>query len=775
MHISNSLRNQDSTSLSPAQHLQLSISVRIQILKDQSYTLNSSEGGAKSPVRPTLPSICLDRWLYNESYIMVICEARAHLRVVLLLWLGVSLPLSDNSQDGPYQYLSSPEIVIPLKVTNKGRGTKVLGWLSYSLHFGGQKHIVHMKVKKLLISRHFQVFTYTDQNAVLKDQPFVQDDCYYHGYVEGVSESLVVFSACFGGFHGVLQINDFTYEIKPLRYSTTFEHLLYKINRNDTYFPPMSCGLTEERIAHQLLDYLETENSTWKQNSIDGWGTHALFLELAVVVDHDFFIYSERNFSKVQENVILVVSIVDSIYQQLGIYVMLMGIAIWNQENVFPIISIEQVLEDFSHWKQVSLSQLQHDAAHLFIKYSFKNVLGLAYVAGICHPPVDCGVDCFQGDPWFLFALTVAHELGHTLGMKHDEEFCSCEQGGCIMNAIRVIAKRFSNCSSAQFRKTSLNQGSCLHNAPSPGEFFMMKRCGNIVVEGEEECDCGSVRQCDQDPCCLSNCTLSPGAACAFGLCCKDCKFMPSGELCRQQVSECDLPEWCNGTSHECPEDEYVQDGMRCSGNAYCYQKRCNDHDKQCREIFGQGAKSASQSCYKEINSQGNSFGHCGINGTAYLKCNISNIFCGRVHCENVKEIPYLHKHSAFRHLLVSGDTCWSIGYHLGMDTPDVGEVRDGTMCGPGKICIDKNCVSLSLLSQVCLPETCNMKGVCNNKHHCHCSYGWSPPYCKHRGSGGSIDSGPASANGRVFLPLIVILVLSVVFLLLAIGLQKYV
>ena len=157
------------------------------------------------------------------------------------------------------------------------------------------------------------------------------------------------------------------------------------------------------------------------------------------------------------------------------------------------------------------------------------------------------------------------------------------------------------NCSYAEYTKTILNQGSCLHNLPIPGAVFMLKHCGNGVIE-EEQCDCGSIKQCEQDPCCLLNCTLRPGAACAFGLCCKDCKFMPSGELCRPQINECDLLEWYNGTSHQCPEDVHVQDGIPCSDSAFCYQKSCNSHDGQCREIFGEGAKSASQSCCTEIN-----------------------------------------------------------------------------------------------------------------------------------------------------------------------------
>lgn len=314
------------------------------------------------------------------------------------------------------------------------------------------------------------------------------------------------------------------------------------------------------------------------------------------------------------------------------------------------------------------------------------------------------------------------------------------------------------------FSKTTFNQGSCLHTPASLGE--VLKHCGDGVVEGEEECDCGSVKQCERDPCCLSNCTLRPGAACASGLCCKDCKFMPSGALCRHEVNECDLPEWCNGTSHQCPEDGCVQDGVPCSDNAYCYQKGCNNHDEQCREIFGEGAKSASRNCYKEINSQGNRFGHCGINGTTYLKCNTADIVCGRVQCENVVAIPRLRDGSALQHIHRNGVTCWGIGYHLGVDVPDVGEVKDGTMCGSGKICIHKKCVSLSRPSQICLPETCNMKGICNNKHHCHWGYGWSPPSCLHRGYGGSVDSGPTSARRGAFFPLVMILSLSVLILL---------
>uniref|UniRef100_A0A2R9A1R1 ADAM metallopeptidase domain 21 n=1 Tax=Pan paniscus TaxID=9597 RepID=A0A2R9A1R1_PANPA len=636
---------------------------------------------------------------------MAVDGTLVYIRVtLLLLCLGVFLSISGYCQAGPSQHFTSPEVVIPLKVISRGRSAKTPGWLSYSLRFGGQKHVVHMRVKKLLVSRHLPVFTYTDDRALLEDQLFIPDDCYYHGYVEGAPESLVVFSACCG----VLKINGLTHEIEPIRHSATFEHLVYKINSNETQFPAMRCGLTEKEVARQQLEFEEAENSALEPKSAGDWWTHAWFLELVVVVNHDFFIYSQSNISKVQEDVFL-----------LSTY-------------------IEQILNDFSQQKQISRSQLQHGAAHtLHKKFTYK------YTWPSLH--------CRNMRYLVSFANTVAHELGHTLGMQHDEEFCFCGERGCIMNTFRVPAEKFTNCSYADFMKTTLNQGSCLHNPPRLGEIFMLKRCGNGVVEREEQCDCGSVQQCEQDACCPLNCTLRPGAACAFGLCCKDCKFMPSGELCRQEVNECDLPEWCNGTFLQCPEDRYVQDGIPCSDSAYCYQKRCNNHDQHCREIFSKDAKSASQNCYKEINTQGNRFGHCGINGTTYLKCHISDVFCGRVQCENVRDIPLLQDHFTLQHTHINGVTCWGIDYHLRMNISDIGEVKDGTVS-----------VSLSVLSHICLPKTCNMKEICNNKHHCHCGYG------------GSVDSGPASAKRRVFFAIDCDSFLSVVIFLFTVGLLMY-
>ncbi|XP_006149762.1 disintegrin and metalloproteinase domain-containing protein 25-like [Tupaia chinensis] len=677
---------------------------------------------------------------------MAVYEALAQgLTTLLLHWLGVFLFLSPWPQIGHCQQLSPPEVVIPLRVTDSDNGMNSSGWVCYSLHFGGQRHIVHMKPKKVLVSRSLSVFTYTDQGALVEDQPFVRHDCYYQGYVEGDAESLVALSTCLGGLQGVLHINDIAYEIKPKRHSATFEHLVYKMDHEETSFPTTRCALTDDIV--QEFTFPESDNSTLMQSDYLGWWTHRRYLELAVVVDQERFFHRESNVSKVQEEVITVLNVISTFYITLDIDLFLCGLEIWNEGNHVNDTTINSALWDFCKWKLDSLNpRLQHDVAHLIMKHDFGIYLGLAYYGAVCNYRYNCGVEGYMHDRYWEFSVTFAHEIGHNLGMLHDDYTCECEYDGCIMYAELVPAITFSNCSYASYVRTDFRT-TCMREPPSTDSIFSLKHCGNGVVEEGEQCDCGNVSSCENDPCCLPNCSMKPGATCAFGLCCKDCQLVPSGEVCRESGNECDLPEWCNGTSHECPVDVYVQAGVRCMGVGYCHGKRCNIRDEQCKQIFGEVSKSANQSCYSHVNTQGDRFGNCGIKATRYVKCDITDVLCGRIQCENVTKIPLMEDHTTAHWTHFNGVNCWSTDYHLGITIPDVGMVNEGTECGPEHICLDGHCIPLSVLKDLCEPKICNDRGICNDKHHCHCDPGWDPPYCLEKGWGGSVDSGPPPRN----------------------------
>lgn len=217
--------------------------------------------------------------------------------------------------------------------------------------------------------------------------------------------------------------------------------------------------------------------------------------------------------------------------------------------------------------------------------------------------------------------------------------------------------------------------------------------------------------------------------------------------MCRAALGECDLPEYCNGSSGECPRDSYKLDGTMCDRIHYCAGGRCKNPDNQCMDIYGSPARSAPEMCYVSMNTRGDRFGNCGTTSSprlTYLKCADDNIFCGKLICTNVREIPQLKPNHTLIQVAHKDDWCWSMDAYGTADVPDDGDAHTGTLCAPHKVCMNHLCTDYTSLGYNCeTTELCNGKGVCNNFRHCHCEDGYAPPDCKDPGEGGSVDSGP--------------------------------
>ena len=127
--------------------------------------------------------------------------------------------------------------------------------------------------------------------------------------------------------------------------------------------------------------------------------------------------------------------------------------------------------------------------------------------------------------------------------------FNSCHHilslGDCLTCS---FCQKFSPCSLRSIRAVLLAKaGRCF---TEPEESF----CGNLRVEGKEECDAGSLGSEDSDSCCDKFCHLrrNQSVVCSDknSPCCKNCKLMPSGQKCREaQRATCEQEAKCSGNN----------------------------------------------------------------------------------------------------------------------------------------------------------------------------------------------------------------------------------
>ncbi|KAJ1090331.1 hypothetical protein NDU88_003464 [Pleurodeles waltl] len=672
----------------------------------------------------------------------------AFLPLLLLLQSELTAGLHQTS------LLSSYETRIPLRVT-RGRREANSSFArqdheAYLINVEGKEYVLRLKKNKEFLSKDFVVYTYSENGTLLTDRPAVKDHCHYHGYLEGVQGSTAALSTCFG-LRGLLQLENVSYGIEPLESSTDFQHLIYRLENVKS--EPMMCGTTNNQHPvvpeDEETDELHPPSMSQLLRKKRAILPQTRYVELFLVVDKERYNMLSRNQSAVREEMVHLANYLDSMYVAINVRIVLVGLEIWTNQNMIPTDgSAGDVLGRFVQWREKELvPRHRHDSAQFVLKQGFGGTAGMAFVGTVCSRSHAGGINVFPNNNVQAFASIVAHELGHNLGMNHDDgRNCDCKVSACIMNSGATGSKNFSSCSADDFEKLTLNKGgSCLMNVPSPDEAYTAPYCGNKLVDAGEECDCGSPKECEKDPCCEPNtCKRRPGTECAYGVCCKNCRFLPGGTECRSRSNECDLPEYCNGSSPFCQPDVFIQNGHPCQSNkSYCYNGICQYYDAQCQAIFGSRAKSAPEVCFRDVNSKGDRFGHCGYHGSGYKTCDIRNSMCGKLQCENV-ESPVFGIDPAVIKTTIHGTVCWGVDFRLGSDVPDPGMVNEGTKCEEGKICREYQCISASVLKYDCDVQTkCNGHGVCNSNKNCHCDSGWAFPNCDRSGYGGSVDSGP--------------------------------
>ncbi|XP_077164808.1 disintegrin and metalloproteinase domain-containing protein 9-like [Paroedura picta] len=679
---------------------------------------------------------------------------------IWLFKLGVSVVLLESFFPLPVCTSHLPpnkvsyEVVIPWQVAPKV-GDANRDQVSYVIKAEGKNYVVHLTRKEILVKK-FPIITYKQHKWQVGYQE-TPDNCYYHGYVEGKRDSFVTLSIC-SGLRGTFQTENGAYNIDPLEGSSLFQHLVHRVEGDET--DSETCRLSGKEVLSGVADLAQGQNL--RRQEIFHPRKRSKYLELFVRVGASMFKRYNENVSVTVLRVVQLIQMVDDIFLALGLRVLLVGMEIWTEESRAPPIppSFNDTAAFFNGWQvEKPLPRVEHDVAILLQTHSDgQNTEADGILGSICD---EQGVAAFISAKQVTllhFAIAVAHEIGHVLGMPDDEpKSCCCGPGRkCVMSPQGPYGGNplFSNCSArSYFDVIRSGKAECLNNVPDDSRLFAMHSCGDGVVDGGEECDCGEGELCKQDRCCREDCTKAEGALCTTELCCKMCRVAPEGMLCREAAGDCDLPEYCTGMTAECPPDVVVQDGSPCSNGGYCYSGICSTHTLLCQKIFGTEARSGPLSCYRAVNSEGDRFGNCGGqagygNPTDFKKCDPSSVLCGQVQCVNIHTLPQLDERPTVVQTPGANAVCWGLGRHAERASGMVGAVEDGTRCGKDRVCISGACIplhSLPLSNASCDPTVhCSARGVCNSNQNCHCLYGWKPPGCDLPGHGGSIDSGPA-------------------------------
>ncbi|XP_012516148.1 PREDICTED: disintegrin and metalloproteinase domain-containing protein 8 [Propithecus coquereli] len=591
--------------------------------------------------------------------------------------------------------------------------------VSYVLGAPGHSFTLHLrKNRELLGSSYTETYTASNGSEVTEQLP-VQDHCFYQGHVEGHPRSAASLSTC-AGLRGFFRAGSAVHLIEPLDGAgETGRHALYQAQHLQQ--KAGTCGVSDASLDDLLGPRV---SAALRPRSRDGpLSRQPRFVELYVVTDSaEFQQLGSRD--AVRRRVLEVVNHVDKLYQELNFRVALVGLEVWSHGDKFLVSPHANItLENFLAWRARDLvGRHPHDNVQLITGVDFTGTtVGLAKVSAMCSRDSGAVNQDHSQNPMGV-ASTIAHEMGHNLGMDHDENVPGCycpvprAGGGCIMAASigSSFPRTFSHCSRADL-ETFVEKPwtACVANAPDLGRLVGGPVCGNRFVERGEQCDCGPPEDCQNRCCNATTCQLAAGAECAQGACCHECRVKPAAEPCRPQKDECDLEEFCDGQRPECPEDAFRENGTPCRGG-YCYNGSCPTLAGRCRDLCGPGARAAAETCFSYSISAG-----CGVR----VPLSTDRVKCGVLFCDGG---PQRLERSTCSFTSLS-TVCRALATVNG----DAYEpVPEGTQCGQEKVCWEGRCQDLHVYRSRNCSAGCHGHGVCNHKKECHCHAGWAPPHC---------------------------------------------
>ncbi|XP_028837007.1 A disintegrin and metalloproteinase with thrombospondin motifs 5 [Denticeps clupeoides] len=533
--------------------------------------------------------------------------------------------------------------------------------------------------------------------------------CVYRGTVDSLPESLAVFDLCGGGLHGFFAARRRRYAVAPVARATgdgDAERARHRYTRARFSFeeatPRDGCG-TRDRSRR------DGDAAARRRRSV----SRARQVELLLVADDSM---ARKYGEGLRHYLLTLASIASRLYGHASIEnpvrLAVVKVTTLAEGDRGPEVSrnAAATLKSFCKWQnqQNPLDDdhpHHHDAAILFTRQDLCghhscDTLGMADVGTICSPERSCAV---IEDDGLHAAFTVAHEIGHLLGLSHDDsKFCEEHFGSTedkrLMSSILTsidASKPWSRCTSATITDFfDDGNAECLLDSPRqpllgpeelPGQSYdAALQCRlafgpeHTVCPGMDVCArlwCAVIRK-GQMVCLTKKLPAVEGTPCGKGRICLQGKCVDKTRKRHYTVSN--HGSWSSwGSWGSC--------SRSCGGGVQFAQRLCNNPPPRNNGRYCTGKRAVYRSC---------NVSPCPASGKSFREeqCSVRN--GPQTDPKGVKTfVEWVPKYAGVQPKDVCKLTCRAkgTGYYVVFSQ----RVIDGTECRPysGSVCVKGKCV----------------------------------------------------------------------------------
>ncbi|KAM6985144.1 A disintegrin and metalloproteinase with thrombospondin motifs 19-like [Aplochiton taeniatus] len=469
-----------------------------------------------------------------------------------------------------------------LKILAFGRDLHLI--LKRDTRFLSQKFMVERRQKELKASKR--------SPPAFSPASGADRDCYYSGTVLNYAGSVASFSTC-AGLMGFIHIDgDFLY-VEPVNQTlelTGHAHRVYRRRRSapatpDTAAKPHAhaATTTHNHTASGFCGVIaEKQKAKARKQSEAGRGKRYSYkllqeydVETLVVADPAMVTY--HGAEAAQRFILTIMNMVFNLFQHksLGIQInirltklvllqdkpsdmyighhgekMLESFCRWQQEEY----GNKNDLSDFrSHWREDLPSV---DTAVLITRKDFCvhkdepcDTVGIAYLSGMCSERRKC---ILAEDNGLNLAFTIAHEMGHNMGVSHDNDHQPCADGLHIMSGEWVKGQNLGDVSWSSCSRDDV-------------EKFLKSKASSCLLQTDPLSVNSAIL-----PSRLPGLTYTPDEQCQI-------LFGPSASLCKSMQYVMCSGLWCrvDGEKDCKTKLDPPMDGTECDTGKYCRAGEC--------------------------------------------------------------------------------------------------------------------------------------------------------------------------------------------------------